>query len=159
MENSVWLVWHCIYATYYSAGFWPNINPLWPEYNFLPKIIKPYFILNTKLNIIRCLFVVCFKGGMITRAFLGFPLCLMDVSVFAEIPKVVNSLCTITVVREPGQDFKMYLASLHTRICFGSVWGRHIAQVYTYVADSICICEEGGPKDTVSNRRKKTSKQ
>ena len=73
---------------------------------------------------------VCFKGGMGTRACPGSPLCLTDVSVFAEIPKVVNSLCTITVVREPGQDFKMYLASLHTRICFGSVWGRHIAQVY-----------------------------
>ena len=26
--------------------------------------------------------------------------------------------------------FKMYLALLHTCICFGSVWGRHIAQVY-----------------------------
>ena len=76
LENSVWLAWHYTYATYYSAGFWPNINPLWPEYNFLPKI------LNTKLNIIRCLFVVCFKGGMSTRAFLGFPLCLTDVSVF-----------------------------------------------------------------------------
>ena len=30
----------------------------------------------------------------------GSPLCLTDVSVFAEIPKVVNSLCTITVVWE-----------------------------------------------------------
>ena len=105
------------YATYYSAGFWPNINPLWPEYNFLPKIIKPYFILNNKLNIIRCLFVVCFKGGMSTRAFLGFPLCLTDVSVFAEIPKVVRSLCTITVVWEPG-PFKIHVLYLIIAIWF-----------------------------------------
>ena len=32
-------------------------------------------------------FFVCFKGGMGTRVCPGFPLCLTDVSVFAEIPK------------------------------------------------------------------------
>ena len=41
---------------------------------------------------------VCFKGGVGTGAFPGSPLCLTGVSVFAEIPKVVNSLCIITVV-------------------------------------------------------------
>ena len=40
----------------------------------------------------------CFKGGMGTGACPGSPLCLTDVSVFAEIPKVKNSLCIITVV-------------------------------------------------------------
>ena len=38
---------------------------------------------------------VCFKGGMGTGVYPGSPLCLTDMSIFAEIPKVVNSLCTI----------------------------------------------------------------
>ena len=38
-----------------------------------------------------------------TGACPGSPLCLTDVYIFAEIPKVVNSLCTIIVVWEPGQ--------------------------------------------------------
>ena len=52
---------------------------------------------------------VCFKGGMGTGACPGSPLWLTDVSVFAEIPKVVNSLCTNTVVCEPGQCVKTIL--------------------------------------------------
>ena len=42
--------------------------------------------------------VVCFIGGMGTGACPGSPLFLMNLSVFAEIPKVVNPLHTITVV-------------------------------------------------------------
>ena len=41
---------------------------------------------------------VCFKGGMGDRVYPGSPirpLCLTGMSVFAEIPKVVSSLCTI----------------------------------------------------------------
>ena len=38
--------------------------------------------------------VVCLFQGW---AWPGFPLCLMDVSLFAEIPKVMNSLCTIGI--------------------------------------------------------------
>ena len=59
--------------------------------------------------LLRCLdnrnhAVVCFKRGMGTGACPSSPLCLMNVSVFAEIPKVVNSLGAITVVWEPGQE-------------------------------------------------------
>ena len=52
-----------------------------------PKAIKTGIIL-----------FVYFKDGY--RGLPWFPLCLTDVSVFAEIPKVKNSLCTITVVWE-----------------------------------------------------------
>ena len=45
------------------------------------------------------------------------PLCLTDVSVFAEIPKVVSSLCTITVVWEPG-PFKIHVLYLIISIWF-----------------------------------------
>ena len=38
---------------------------------------------------------VCFKGGMGTGVYPSSPLCLMDVSIIAEIPKVMSSLCTI----------------------------------------------------------------
>ena len=60
-------------------------------YPFGPDILS-YRILNQ-----TCLFV-CFKGGIGTGACPGSPLCLTDVSIFAEIPKVVISLYTITVV-------------------------------------------------------------
>ena len=60
-------------------------------YPFGPDILS-YRILNQ-----TCLFV-CFKGVIGTGALPGSPLCLTDVSIFAEIPTVVNSLCTIIVV-------------------------------------------------------------
>ena len=44
------------------------------------------------------LLFVCFKGGMGTGACPGSPLCLTNVSVFAEIPKVMKTLRTIAVV-------------------------------------------------------------
>ena len=60
-----------------------------------------YENMNELLKLCKVKSFVCFKGRY--QGFPGSPLCLTDVSVFAEIPKVVNSLRIITVVWEPGK--------------------------------------------------------
>ena len=52
-----------------------------------------YENMNELLKLCKVKSFVCFKGRY--QGFPGSPLCLTDMSVFAEIPKVVNSLCTI----------------------------------------------------------------
>ena len=58
-----------------------------------------------------CVFI-CFKGGMGTGACPSFPFCLRDVSVFAEIPLVLNSLCTKCL----GPGIGKSEAPLHRRL-------------------------------------------
>ena len=61
-----------------------------------------------------CLFV-CFKGVMGTSACPGSPFCLTDMSVFAEIPKVVNSLCfvenSVLGTRESASSYFTFLVN------------------------------------------------
>ena len=61
------------------------------------SLLHPSIPLQARWNI------VCFKGGMGTGACPASPLSLTHVSKFIQIHKVVNSLCTITVVWEPRQ--------------------------------------------------------
>ena len=51
----------------------------------------------------KCLFVCLFQGWDGYRGLPGSPLCLTNVSVFAEIPKVVNSLRTLQWFRNPDK--------------------------------------------------------
>ena len=63
-----------------------------------------------------------------TEDYPGSPLCLMDMSVF--IPKVVNSLRTITAFWEPGQVTYANNSELHI-----SIWGK----MDTLMDDSISL--------------------
>ena len=62
----------------------------------LPNKRKQNKYLGDPLSIyfLDCTFV-CFKGRLDTQVYSSSPLCLTDVSIFAEIPKVVLSLCII----------------------------------------------------------------
>ena len=54
-------------------------------------------------------FVCLFQGWMGTGACPDSPLCLRDMSLFADIPKVMSSFCTTTVVLEPGQNLYLII--------------------------------------------------